>query len=50
MGRRSKATISRLNNLPKPKSTHRPTVENVSDEEDTDSDDGDFPEHGFFFG
>ena len=48
MGRQSKATISRLSNLQKSKNTHIPTFNDVFDEEDTISDDEDFPDHGFF--
>src|SRR5277367_6476918 len=49
MGRRSKATISRLNNLPKQKNSQNPTVEDVPDQDDKNFDDEDFLEHGFFF-
>jgi hypothetical protein len=49
MGRRSNATISRLGNLPKPKKNQNPTVEDVSDDEDSDFVNEDFLEHGFFF-
>ena len=45
MGRQSKATISRLSNLQKSKNTHIPTFNDVFDEEDTNSDDEDFPDH-----
>ena len=49
MGRQSKATLARLNNLPRPVNPHNPTVEEVSDDEDTDFEDEDFLEHDFFF-
>ena len=42
MGRRSKATVARLNNLMKPENPQNPTVEEVFDEEDTDFEDADF--------
>ena len=48
MGRQSKATRARLNNLPKPKNPQNPTVEDISDDEDMDFDDEDLLEHGFF--
>ena len=44
MGRQSKATISQLSNLQKSKNTHIPTFNDVFDEEDTNSDDEDFPD------
>ena len=49
MGRRSNATLARLNNLPRPVNLQNTTVEEVSDDEDTDFEDEDFLEHGFFF-
>jgi len=50
MGRRSKATVARLNNLKKPENSPNPTVEEVFDEDsDTDFEDENFLEHGFFF-
>jgi hypothetical protein len=49
MGRQSKATLAQLNNLPRPVNPHNPTVEEISDDEDTDFEDEDFLEHGFFF-
>jgi len=36
MGRRSNATLARLNNLPRPVNPHNPTVEEVSNDEDED--------------
>jgi hypothetical protein len=48
MGRQSKATISRLSNLQKSKNTHIPTLNDVFDEDDINSDDEDFPDHGLF--
>ena len=49
MGRRSKATLARLNNFSKPINPQNPTVEEVLDDEDTHFEDEDFLEHGFFF-
>ena len=51
MGRRSKATLARLNNFSKPINPQNPTVEEVFDDENTHfkDEDEDFLEHGFFF-
>jgi len=52
MGRQSKATLARLNNFLKPATHQNPTVEEVSEgseDDDTDFEDEDFLEHGFFF-
>ena len=51
MGRRSKATLARLNNFSKPINPQNPTVEEVFDHENThfEDEDEDFLEHGFFF-
>ena len=51
MGRRSKATLARLNNFSKPINPQNPTVEEVFDDENThfEDEDKDFLEHGFFF-
>lgn len=49
MGRRSKATVARLNDLMKPANPQNPTVEEVFDKEDADFEDADFLEQGFFF-
>ena len=51
MGRRSKATLARLNNFSKPINPQNPTVEEVFDDENThfEDKDEDFLEHGFFF-
>ena len=49
MGRRSKATLARLNNFSKPINPQNPTVEEVLDDEGTHFEDEDFLEHGFFF-
>lgn len=49
MGRRSNATLARLNNLPRPVNPQNLTVEEVSNDEDTDFEDEDFLQHGFFF-
>jgi hypothetical protein len=51
MGRRSKATLARLNKFSKPINPQNPTVEEVFDDENTDveNEDEDFLEHGFFF-
>lgn len=48
MGRQSKATIARLNNLPRHGNAQNPTVEDVSDDEDMDSEDEDLLGEGFF--
>lgn len=49
MGRRSKATLARLNNFSKPINPQNPTVEEVFDDENThfEDEDEDFLEHGF---
>ena len=49
MGRRSKSTVARLNDLKKTANPKNPTVEGVFDEEDADFEDEDFLEHSFFF-
>jgi hypothetical protein len=48
MGRQSNATRARLNNLGKTNNPQNPSVEDVSDHEDSDFED-DLLEHGFFF-
>ena len=49
MGRRSKATLARLNNFSKPINPQNPIVEEVFDDENThfEDEDEDFLEHGF---
>lgn len=49
MGRRSKANIARIGNLPKPQNTQKTTVEDISEEDDSDYEDDILLEHGFFF-
>jgi len=49
MGRRSKATQARRDNLRKLDNPQNPSVEDVSDDEDEVFEDEDLLEHGFFF-
>src|SRR5271168_5313511 len=49
MGRRSKATIARINNLEKVKNAQQPSVEDVEEDEDMDFEADDLLEEGFFF-
>ncbi|KAF8220864.1 hypothetical protein L208DRAFT_1382502 [Tricholoma matsutake] len=49
MGQRSNVTKSQVNNFLKARNPQNPTVDNVSDNDDTDSKDEDFLEQGFFF-
>jgi len=53
MGWQSKATNAQHSNLGRPNNPHKPTVEDVSDDEDSDfgidNQDGNLLEHGFFF-
>lgn len=48
MGRQSKATMARRGNIGRPNNAQKPPVEEVSDE-DSDFEDDDLLEHGFFF-
>ena len=49
MGRSSKATTTQCNNLGKSSTHQKPTVEDVSDNEDMDFEEDDLLEEGFFF-
>ena len=48
MGQQSNAKKARLNNLGKTGTPQNPSVEDISDDEDSDFED-DLLEHGFFF-
>ena len=53
MGRRARAIVARLNNLPKPVNPQNTTIKEVPDDEDSEDmdfeDAEDYLEHGFFF-
>ena len=49
MGRQSKATKARRSNLGRLNNPQNPSVEDASDDEDSDFEDNDLLEHGFFF-